>query len=106
MRNSGKTENLRPFSPGVSGNPAGRPKIIADIREAARGQSETALATLVDIAARGRNESARVAAAMALLARGWGLPSAELKIDASVTTVSPVVIFQIPDNGRGGPDVP
>ncbi len=43
-----------------------------DIRSLARSWSEQALQTLAGIAREGKNESARVAAAIALLDRGWG----------------------------------
>src|SRR5262245_13957302 len=43
-----------------------------DIRSMARAHTKTALNTLTTIAARGTSESARVAAAQALLDRGYG----------------------------------
>jgi hypothetical protein len=57
---------------GTSGNPGGRPKGESEIRELARRHTATALRTLVEIAERGENESARVAAANALLDQAWG----------------------------------
>jgi hypothetical protein len=60
------------FKPGISGNPGGRPKGHGEIRELARAHTMTALQALVEIAERGENESARVAAANAILDRGWG----------------------------------
>ena len=65
----------RPFRKGVSGNPGGRPKVVAEVRDLARAHTGTALATLVDICRNGESESARVAAACALLDRGWGKPA-------------------------------
>ena len=62
----------RPFGKGESGNPGGRPKGVGEIRDLARQYTPAALATLVEICENGRNESARVAAASALLERGWG----------------------------------
>jgi hypothetical protein len=59
---------------GQSGNPGGRPKGYGDIRELARRHTGAALATLVEICQNGGNESARVAAATAILDRGWGKP--------------------------------
>jgi hypothetical protein len=34
--NKGKTENLKPFQPGQSGNPSGRPKVAQEFREKCR----------------------------------------------------------------------
>ncbi len=64
----------RPFQKGRSGNPGGRPKQAAELRTLARRQTASALATLIEIATQGSSESARVAAANALLDRGWGKP--------------------------------
>lgn len=63
-----------PFKPGQSGNPGGRPKELAGIRELARANAPLAIQTLVDIAASGKSEAARVAAANHLLDRGFGKP--------------------------------
>ena len=70
----------RPFPPGVSGNPGGRPAVIGPVRELARQHTTTAINTLADIA---RNTeappAARVAASSALLDRGWGKPTQPLE---------------------------
>ena len=67
--------------PGQSPNPGGRPKVVGDIRDLARQYSGAAVETLVDIAENGKQESARVAAASALLDRGWGRPTQPLAGD-------------------------
>ena len=66
----------RPFAKGVSGNPGGRPKVLGDVQELARQKSPEAIETLSKIM---RDEkaapAARVAAANALLDRGFGKPT-------------------------------
>ena len=59
---------------GKSGNPGGRPKELAGIQELARKHAPEAIKTLVRVAAKGKSESAQVAAASALLDRGFGKP--------------------------------
>ena len=65
----------RPFEKGQSGNPGGRPKVVAEVRELARQRAPEAIAALVQIMTEGKSEAARVAAATALLDRGWGKPT-------------------------------
>jgi hypothetical protein len=48
------------------------PYAPTDLRSLARAHTEMALRTLAGIASNGANESARVAAAVHLLDRGWG----------------------------------
>ena len=61
----------RPFKKGQSGNPGGRPKVVAEIRQLARKRGPEAIAALVKVMTKGKSEAARVAAANALLDRGW-----------------------------------
>ena len=61
----------RPWPPGRSGNPGGRPKAALDIQALARAHTPDAIPALVAALA---NPSERVAAAVALLDRGWGKP--------------------------------
>ena len=61
------------FKLGKSGNPSGRPKVVAEVRDLAREKTPKAIETLSAIMEDvGAPPSARVAAASALLDRGWG----------------------------------
>ena len=62
------------FKPGQSGNPGGRPR--SDVTSLARRHTAEAIAALV--AALGSPRE-RVAAAVALLDRGWGKPKHQLE---------------------------
>jgi hypothetical protein len=58
---------------GQSGNPGGRPKVSAEIRDLARMQGAQAIERLVELM-HSKNESVAVRAAEALLDRGYGRP--------------------------------
>ena len=74
----------RPFQKGTSGNPGGRPRVLGDVQDLARQQSPEAINTLATIM---QNEkappAARVAAANALLDRGYGKPDSAYLANAS-----------------------
>ncbi|MDP1664993.1 MAG: DUF5681 domain-containing protein [Methylobacter sp.] len=75
------------FKPGMSGNPGGRPKGVKSVRKAAQLHTAEALATLVEIMKDSKSSSgSRVAAANALLDRGWGKigPSEDSFLDVTV----------------------
>jgi hypothetical protein len=83
--NSGGTAARMPegrrFQPGNSGNPRGRPKRDLEVAELARDHTEAALATLATIIEdAAAPASARVAAATAILDRGWGRPPQALNV--------------------------
>src|SRR6185369_5160033 len=70
MANSATT-----WQKGRSGNPRGRPKEVGPVRELAKRYTEAAIDTLAQVMQDpSAPPSARVAAAEALLARGWGKP--------------------------------
>jgi hypothetical protein len=81
------------FKPGQSGNPNGRPKVLADVQNAAREHSSEAIETLAQIMRNPRAPAtARIAAASALLDRGYGRPLQT--VDANNTNVNYVVSDQ------------
>ena len=64
-----------PFHKGQSGNPGGRPKVLAEVKELAREHTGEAIQTLVSIMTNPKSApAARVSAANSLLDRGHGKP--------------------------------
>ncbi len=60
---------------GQSGNPGGRPKEVGEVKALARQHTKEALETLAKMMKNGTPDRTRVAAAEALLNRGWGSPT-------------------------------
>jgi hypothetical protein len=81
-----------PFPKGISGNPGGRPKELAEVQAAARSHTVAAITTLSEICAdESAPPAARVAAANALLDRGWGRPLQAIDASVTVTTLADLV---------------
>jgi hypothetical protein len=82
------------FKPGVSGNPFGRPKrpetiearrVVADVKSAARELTPVAMDTLEKAMADQKAPwAAKIAAAIAVLDRGWGKPMQAVEATVSV----------------------
>lgn len=64
------------FQPGQSGNPGGRPKITAEVRDLAQQHAPSALAELVRLSTSSPDDRVRVAACNAVLDRAVGKPEA------------------------------
>jgi hypothetical protein len=74
------------FEKGKSGNPGGRPKAVVYVQTLARAHTEQALLTLVAIMSDEKtNPAARVAAANAILDRGYGKPVQPSLLNAGAT---------------------
>jgi hypothetical protein len=78
------TARGRPFQPGVSGNPGGRPRSFGTLRLLARAHAAEAIAELARLAVHAKSETARVAAIRELLDRGYGKPTQFLAADDDV----------------------
>lgn len=72
------------FKPGQSGNPGGRPKGYAEIIDAARAHGEAAISVLV-ASLTDKDARLRVAAAQALLERGYGKPAQHLSLSENLS---------------------
>jgi len=71
---------------GQSGNPGGRPKEFKWLKELCRENTEVAVKTLIDVASDPDvSPGARVAAACALLDRGYGRPTQSVDIKQEVS---------------------
>ena len=75
------------FRPGASGNPGGRPAALAEVRQLARQHTALAIQKLAQIAEHGQSEMAQIAAANALLDRGWGRPTQPVSGDDEMPPV-------------------
>src|SRR5262245_17195229 len=78
----------KPFQKGQSGNPGGRPKEIAEVKELARQHMPAAIDALVSIMNNTKAaDAARVSAANALLDRGYGKPPQHLTGESGTSYV-------------------
>ena len=73
--NSGETARGRPFKPGQSGNPGGRPKMPEDVREAFRALVPEAIQTIVYVMRHGKKDKDRTDAANSIIDRAYGKPT-------------------------------
>lgn len=72
------------FAPGVSGNPAGRPRIPESLVRAARQYTRQALSVLLRLMRSAKSESVKLRAAEIVLDRGWGKSIQAVQIDGQL----------------------
>ncbi|MES1205004.1 MAG: hypothetical protein ABUS79_03625 [Pseudomonadota bacterium] len=65
----------RPFPPGVSGNPGGRPRSVKEVQELASQYTEEAVLTLVSVMRNCSDPKEVRQAAIAILNRACGMPA-------------------------------
>lgn len=82
------------FQKGKSGNPGGRTKQDAYLKTVAKRHTIEAVETLVK-ALKAENEGTRVAAANALLDRGWGKP--QQSVETTIRDERMVVSAPVPE---------
>src|SRR5262249_39682321 len=75
------------FRPGASGNPGGRPAALAEVKQLARQHTALAIQKIAHIAEQRHSEMAQIAAANALLDRGWGRPTQPVSGDDEMPPV-------------------
>ena len=88
------------FTPGASGNPGGRPKAASVIAIEARKHGLAMVAVLNSIARKGKSEQARIAAATALLDRGYGKPAQSVELNFHANLLQKKLLEMTPDELR------
>jgi hypothetical protein len=73
------------WRPGQSGNPKGRAPALVDIAALARKHGPKCVEVVFNLMTRAKDPKIKLAAAIALLDRGFGRPKQELDVNASST---------------------
>lgn len=90
----------KPFQPGQTGNPNGRPKVVVSLQSLARQHTEAAIDALVKALG---ITTTRVQAATALLDRGYGRPiqTANVRVVRSLADLSDEELMAIASDPTG-----
>ena len=92
--------NAFAFKKGQSGNPSGRTKGLYRVEDLAKTHTLAAMETLVKVATNDDAPAAsRVAAAVAILDRGWGKPRQELAVTMDAHDMSDEALLAIVAKG-------
>ena len=75
------------WMPGASPNPGGRPAGMAEVRGLARSYTAIAIEKLAHLVQHAKSEQACIAAASALLDRGWGKPTQPIAGDGDMPAI-------------------
>lgn len=78
----------KPFQPGNSANPGGRPKKTEEERtleQMCKEKTPDALTAILAIMSRSQNDRARLAAAQYIVDRGWGKAKESVELSGTVT---------------------
>lgn len=101
------TERLKNghWKKGVSPNPGGRPAVVDEVRDLARKFTTEAIESLAHIMRYEKTPAqARVAAAVAILDRGYGKPGQSVDLNANVKNDLSDLLDQISGQTRGLPN--
>jgi hypothetical protein len=88
------------FRKGQSGNPGGRPKVLAELQELARCHAPEAIAELGRLALKAKSETARISAIRELLDRGFGRSRQSMEITTEPDDPVRVLLDLIDERGR------